>query len=94
MQIDTGEWLTAISKVMQLFPAPYFVFELLELLEERETERERKRTGKGRDTVHFILPPRLEREFLSPPTESEKVLFFFFFLWSIQLTKIDISNPV
>lgn len=63
---------------MQPFPAPYFVFELLELLE-REKQRERGGTGKGRDTVHFILPPRLEREFLSPPTESEKIFFFFLF---------------
>ena len=63
---------------MQPFLAPYFVFELLELLEERE--RERERTGKGRDIVHFILPPRLEREFLSPPTENEKIFFFLFSL--------------
>lgn len=70
--------MTATSKVMQPFLAPYFVFELLELLQERETERER--TGKGRDIVHFILPPRLEREFLSPPTESEKIFFFLFSL--------------
>lgn len=47
----------------------------------RERERERKRTQKGRDTVHFILPTRLEREFLSPPTESEKVFFFFSFFF-------------
>ena len=77
---------------MQPFLAPYFVFELLELLEERERERER---GQGREEILCILfYPQGWKGNFSLLLQKMKRFFFFFFLWSIQLTKVDISNPV